>query len=190
MNINSIPNNLDLLHTELHDNDIICVSEPKLNSLVRTIDLVIDGFNIPIRKDRCTNNGGGLMIYMKCNIQFIRRQELENGEIVNIWIERSSLNKKFHFGLFYRPPNSLSEYWDSFESIPDMALDLNLDTLIMGDFNHDRLKLNNNSKLLRIMTKYNLQNMKYEPTRITSTSQVCIDLILTNHKLIIINIEV
>ena len=127
------------------------------------------------------------MIYI---LQFIRRQNLENGESENIWIEISSLNKKFLVGLFYRPPNSLSEYWDSFESILDMALDLNLDTLIIWDFNQDMLKLDNNSKFLRIMTKYNLQNMIYEPTRITSTTQTCIDLIPTNHKLIIINNEV
>ena len=60
----------------------------------------------------------------------------------------------------------------------------------MGDFNHDMLKFNPNSKLLRILTKYNIQNMINEPTRITQKSQTCIDLLLTNHSSIIINTEV
>ena len=66
VNINSIRNKTDLLSAELSDYyDIICVSETKLNDTVKTSDLEIDGFRIPLRKDRQINNGGMLMIYIK-----------------------------------------------------------------------------------------------------------------------------
>lgn len=61
----------------------------------------------------------------------------------------------------------------------------------MGDFNHDMLNHNNkNSKLVRLMSKHNIQNIINDPMRITPTSQTCIDLILTNHNSIVINTEV
>ena len=111
-NINSIRYNLDQLYAELHNYDIICVSETKLNPLIRNQDLELNGFFTPIRKDGDLNNGGGLIIYVKRNVHFIRRHDLESTEIENIWIEVTSLRKKFLLVLFYRPPNSLSEYWE------------------------------------------------------------------------------
>ena len=60
----------------------------------------------------------------------------------------------------------------------------------MGDFNHDMNSKNNANKLMKILNKFNVENMVTEPTRITDTSQTCIDLILTNHMSIINNIEV
>ena len=166
------------------------MSETKLNQNILNQDLELHGFHLPIRKDREENNGGGLLIYIKRNVHFERRQDLESNEIENIWAEVTCHQKKFLLGLFYRPPESPSEYWNLFENNIDIATDTNMDMLIMGDFNHDMLKFNPNSKLLRILTKYNIQNMINEPTRITQKSQTCIDLILTNHSSIIINTEV
>ena len=186
----ALDNKLDQLYTEFSSYDIICVSETKLNQNILNQDLELHGFHLPIRKDREENNGGGLLIYIKRNVHFERRQDLESNEIENIWAEVTCHQKKFLLGLFYRPPESPSEYWNLFENNIDIATDTNMDMLIMGDFNHDMLKFNPNSKLLRILTKYNIQNMINEPTRITQKSQTCIDLILTNHSSIIINTEV
>ena len=72
---------------------------------------------MPIRKDREINNGGGLIIYIKNNIFFKRRDDLENNSVENIWIEVQSHRNKFLLGLFYRPPNATTEYWDTFEDI-------------------------------------------------------------------------
>ena len=96
VNINSIRNKIDLLSAELSDYyDIICVSETKLNDTVKTFDLEIDGFRIPLRKDRQINYGGGLMIYIKNNLCFKRRTELESNDIENIWNEINFLKNKF-----------------------------------------------------------------------------------------------
>lgn len=102
-NINSIRNKIDHISAELSDYDIICISETKLNESVQTSKILIDGYMEPIRKDRVTNNGGGLAIYSKNNIFLSRRLDLENDNIENIWIEVHSLKNKFLLGLFYRP---------------------------------------------------------------------------------------
>lgn len=189
-NINGLRNKVDSVHAELSDNDIICVAETKLNDQFPTKQLFIEGFKMPYRKDRQINNGGGLLIYVKNNIYCRRRDDLEDIYCENIWLEVQSLKKKFLIGLFYRPPNSTIEFWDSFESNIEKASDLNLDLLILGDFNQDILNLNPSCHIYRIMSKFNLHNIINQPTRITATSKTCLDLIMTNHNSIINNYEV
>lgn len=189
-NINGIRHKIDSVGTELTEYDIICIAETKLNSTYETSKLELDGFKEPYRKDRDINNGGGLLIYVKNNIHSIRRIDLEDQYCENIWLEIRSLHKKFLVGLYYRPPNSSSEYWDAFESNIELVSDLNCDLLVLGDFNQDMHQTNSNNHLKQIMSKFNLTNLINEPTRITSTSKTCIDLILTNHKSIINTYEV
>lgn len=189
-NINSIRHKLDSIHIELSEYDILCIAETKLNDGYPTPQLEIEGYKTPYRKDRAYNNGGGLLIYVKNNVCSIRRQDLENNYCENIWLEIRSLKSRFLLGLFYRPPNSSAEYWDHFDSNIESASDLNNDIIIMGDFNQDMLQINVNNQLNRIMTKYNLKNIITSPTRITSSSQTCLDLILTNHNSIINNYEI
>ena len=95
---------------------------------------------MPLRKDRQINNGGGLTIYIKNNLCFKRRTELESNDIENIWIEINSLKNKFLVGLFYRPPNSQAEYWESFDENIEQVTDQNTNMIIFGDFNQDILK--------------------------------------------------
>lgn len=189
-NINGIRNKLDSLGAELSDYDIICIAETKLNNTYETSKLELAGFKEPYRKDRDVNNGGGLLIYVKSNIHSIRRNDLEDQFCENIWLEIRSSNKKFLLGLYYRPPNSTSDYWDYFENNIELVSDLNCDLLILGDFNQDMLKTNTNNHLKQIMSKFSLTNLINEPTRITPTSETCLDLILTNHKSIITTYEV
>ena len=187
VNINGLRNKVDLLNAELAEYDIICVSETKLNNLVETSKLEIDGFYEPIRRDRQFNNGGGLLVYIKNNIHFKRRLDIEHQYIENIWIQVCTLNKQFLLGLFYRPPGSTADYWESFETCLDSASDQNLDIIIMGDFNQDMMIKDSSVKLERILCKFNMVNLIDEPTRITDTTQTCLDLILTNHTSIIEN---
>ena len=76
-NINSIRNKIDDVSANLSDYDIICISETKLSDDIQTKNLLIDSYHDPIRKDRNTNNGGGLMLYMKNNIFYKHRPDLE-----------------------------------------------------------------------------------------------------------------
>ena len=130
------------------------------------------------------------MVYIKNNIFYKHRPDLENAELENIWLEIRSLKNKYMLGHFYRPPNPTSDFWEKFDSTIEKAAEENIDLIILGDFNQDILKINSNSPFLRILSKYNLQNIINEPTRVTNTTSTCIDLLLTNHKSIINNSQV
>ena len=67
------------------------------------------------------------------------------------------LKSKSLFGHFYRPPNATVDFWDKFDNTIEKASEENLDIIILGDLNHDILKTNSNSPLLRILSKYNLK---------------------------------
>ena len=189
-NINGLRNKIDDISVNLSEYDIICVSETKLNEHFQTTNLLIDSYHNPIRKDRNINNGGGLLIYIKNNIFYRHRPDLESADVENIWVEIRSLKNKYLIGHFYRPPNATVDFWDKFDSTIEKASEENLDLIILGDLNHDILKTKSNSPLLRILSKYNLQNMINEPTRVTNATSTCIDLLFTNHESIISDLKV
>ena len=162
----------------------------KPNTAVLTPNIEIDGFKTPIRKDRNLSNGSGLAIYTKNSIYSVRRQDLKNKNIENIWIEVNTFRYKFLTELFYRPPISTAEFWDILEDSFENASDLNHAMIILGDFNNDILSNNCNKKLERIMLKFNLHHIIKEATRLTENSETCLDLIMTNHKAIICNSEI
>ena len=87
----------------------------------------------------------GLWYIYKNNLCFKRRTELESNDIENIWIEINSLKNKFLVGLFYMPPNSQAEYWESFDENIELVTDLNTDMIILGEFNQDTLKTDKNN---------------------------------------------
>ena len=61
--------NGDFPYAELAEYDIICVSETKLNELVETSKLEINGFSEPISRDRQFNSAGGFFVFIKNNIE-------------------------------------------------------------------------------------------------------------------------
>ena len=69
-----------------------------------------------------------------------RRHDLEDTYWENIWLEVQSLKKGFLIGLFYRPPNSTTEFWDALESNIEKASELNLNLLILGDFDQEYIE--------------------------------------------------
>ena len=67
MNVNSLRNKTGLISTELGDHDSICITESRLNNTVSSSDITIDNFINPeaFRKDRLTDSGGGILIYIR-----------------------------------------------------------------------------------------------------------------------------
>ena len=57
------------------------------------------------RKDRQLKKGGGILVYIKENILYIRRKDLESESIEAIWIEICFCKtKSFLMCFIYRPP--------------------------------------------------------------------------------------
>ena len=92
-----------------------------------------------LRKDRMdTRNktGGGLILYLRKSLKYIRRQEYEISKIETIWAEISLPNSKpFLICSVYRPPNVKCEWIDLFEEELCIAQATGLEFILMGDFN-------------------------------------------------------
>ena len=100
-NVQSVFPKLDVLFVELCDLDILAFSETWPNSSVTNDDLLLQLYHSPERKDRIGDSHGGVMIYVRDTINYIRRRDLEPQRIECLWIELTLVL----FGLFYRPPN-------------------------------------------------------------------------------------
>ena len=57
--------------------DILCFSETHLDESIDSSSLVLEGFGLPIRKDR-SQHGGGVMIYISDLLVSKRRTDLED----------------------------------------------------------------------------------------------------------------
>jgi hypothetical protein len=68
-------------------------------------------------------------------------------------------------------------------------LDLNIPVILGGDLNIDMLG-NQCGHIEDILTRLNLENVVWEPTRITHTSATCINLFITNRPNLILDIKV
>ena len=127
---------LELLEAELIEFDILAFTETWLRPSVDTNELLLHSFNTPERKDREGDNGG-VMVYVKDCLHYRRRADSESRNIESIWIELTNNHKRVLFGLFYRPPNSDSNYFSDIEDSIALAVDSpGISEIIMtGDFN-------------------------------------------------------
>ena len=188
INACSVLTKLDLLELELSNSDIILISETHLNEDVKSDDLLLKGYQKPVRRDR-NRHGGGVAIFVKSNIYFCVKPEFNSDEIEILWIEICISNMRAMVGVLYRPPQSNVSYWQKFENNIQPIIDLNIPIFLGGDFNVDML-VSQSSHLGNILTRLNLVNVVQEPTRITSTSATCIDLIITNRPNLILDVNV
>ena len=127
---------VDILGTELFEFDILAFGETWLNPSVLSQDFHIQTFREPERKDRVGDSHGGVVIYVKENVHYRRRLDLEPRGVECIWIELLLKQKHILFGLFYRPLNSDMTYYTSLEDSIPLAVDTGTDDIIItGDFN-------------------------------------------------------
>ena len=102
-------------------------------------------------------------------------------QIESIWIEINLPHTKpILFCSVYRPPNSPTEWIDTFEiEVMKASSPHNPEILIAGDLNIDMYKVIP-KKWKHLCDFYNLEQMIQKPTRVTSDSETLIDHIYTN----------
>ena len=167
------------IKTDLSDNfDIISISETFLNEN-SSVNLKIEGFHEIIRRDRPTF-GGGIAIYIRENIVFKRKIQYDDRHLEILWLELNTIEGKMLICTAYRPPNYV-EFWEHLErNIETVKANENTKyILIMGDLNADFSDVNGDH-LLNLCAVQNLTCHISEPTRITPTSQTCLDQIISN----------
>lgn len=143
----------------------------------------MQSFYPPERKDRAGDSHGGVMLYVKDSLYYLRRRDLEPRGIECLWIELTLKHKHVLLGLFYRPPNSDSIYFSSIEDSIHLAVDTGItDIIITGDFNCNMLNAQLSVKVKNLCEEFSLSQTINQPTHYTEHSSSLIDIILTNNE--------
>ena len=162
--------------------DIFGLCETFLDQTVDNDILSMKGYSFE-RKDRSECNllqsekGGGIMIYIKQDVQFERRNDIESPDIESIWIDIKLKNSKpLSVCSVYRPPSSKAEWFESFSKQIEKALSISDEIYIMGDINVD-FKNNDlqNNTWKHVVELHDLQQLITVPTRVTAHSETTID---------------
>jgi hypothetical protein len=180
---------LDHIKCQLSDNyDIITLSETWLNNEIDNASLNLIGFQVPLRKDRFTNEGyGGVLAWVSIRLAVKRRLDFELNDLEAMWLEIRSHNNKFLLCIIYRPPNSTTLFWDRLQESFDLAMDSNIPyIMIIGDLNADPTTLEGRKLALFAESNFLTQHIT-EPTRITQTSKTIVDQCLSNFPHIVNN---
>ena len=173
--IDSISNNVDLFG--------ITVSH--LTPSINDSELQITNYNL-IRRDRELGQGGGVCVYIRNDLNYQRRHDLECKNIEHIWLEIFITHSKPILVCFlYRPPDTSKYLPINFNSELDNMLSITLsenkETLIAGDLNCDYAKIDCSKDLKDVLKLYNFKQVISKPTRITRISSSLIDIIATTH---------
>ena len=119
---------------------IVAVSETWLDSTFTDTEITLPGYNVQ-RKDR-NALGGGVCLYVKDNLAYNQRQDLESDDIESTWIELYlRKTKPIIVGCVYRPPTKRDFISKLQETISSVATSNEL--FILGDTNIN-LNLDNN----------------------------------------------
>ena len=106
-NINSITHGSrkDELESLAHNLNLaaICLTETKLDELVHDSCYTIQGYNIEYKHR--TRRGGGVCIYIRDDIPYIRASIIENKILEHVSIDLTVKGKKFNLNVIYRPPS-------------------------------------------------------------------------------------
>lgn len=184
LNINSLLAHIDELRLFMETStiDILAINETKIDPLIKNNEISITGFDV-VRRDRPTNGrfGGGVCLYVRANINYQIRNDLNDDllEMITIEITRPQ-TKSFLVSTWYRPPSSTSDLYNAFESTIDKIDITNLDYYLLGDINCDFSDPAKASVLSSIFDVYGLTQLIDEPTRITHNTKTIIDLCVTN----------
>ena len=95
----------ELVGSELRNFNIICLTETWLGPNTTDEAMRIDDYSL-YRRDRPTENHGGVCVYIKEDIYSRRRTDLELPHVERVCVEINIHHKKILIGTFYRPPNS------------------------------------------------------------------------------------
>ena len=96
-NVQSIVPKLDMILAELFDIDVLAFMETWLNRNIDSDDISLISFHHPERKDRIADSHGGVIVYIKDSIQYVRRRDLEPNGVACIWVELTLRQKHVLF---------------------------------------------------------------------------------------------
>ena len=182
LNVRSVLSKLDKLIAlcSVYNYHVVCIVESWLSGDVSNSELYIPGYEI-FRRDR-DRHGGGILIFVKSDlcpspITYSSRCFSTNLEFFQLTVE--FYKSKFCIAVFYRPPSSDVDYFDTFCNIVENLDIVNFSNFILvGDFNIDYLSASHHlfPRLKCLCELLSLHQVVTEPTHSSpSGNQTLID---------------
>ncbi|CAF1023402.1 unnamed protein product, partial [Brachionus calyciflorus] len=139
-------------------------------------------YNI-IRRDRLSNTGGGVLVFLKKEYKIIL-QEI-HPELELIYLKVRIRDVFSNFICCYKPPSTKNKlFFDSLELFL-LSLDLTTDLFVIGDMNADPNKGDQSNYLNKFIKNFKLNNSVNEFTRVAKYGEKytksTIDLVLSNN---------
>ena len=107
LNVNSITHGSrrDEIESLAHQLNLaaICLTETKLDDLVHDSCFAIQGYNIEYKHR--TRKGGGVCIYIRDDIPYVRASRVESKVLEHVSIDMTVRGKKTNLNVLYRPPS-------------------------------------------------------------------------------------
>ena len=168
---------------------LLTISESKLDDTIAECTYSIPGYNMETRhRDR---HGGGIMLFIRDNIPYCRKETLESKTIEHVAIDLNIGGKKYAVNVIYRPPNESPEDHTTFlTDINATLIKINkhkaYTKIICGDFNFGSAAYNFHgglrpkpldSKAPVLFTDNGFNQLIDIPTRYVKNSTSLIDLI-------------
>ena len=186
-NINGFVRKLDKVKTFLSDSknsvNILCLSETHTNSTIKKAELEIPNYVLE-RKDRWKGKHGGVSMYLRDDVSYRRREDLEIEGLEILWVEIFvPKSKSLLVCSTYRPPDT-SKYIDKnfvekFNSMLDAISAENRETIMCGDYNINYKVSNDHIDLKNLVKMHGFSQIIKSFTRITKRSRTLIDLFYT-----------
>jgi exonuclease III len=174
-----------LLKTELKHVNVICLTEHWQNDQNISCT-IISGFKLVSAFCRSSSKHGGSGIYVKDGLvtreisHFTGICEEKNFEMCLIELPMY----KLHIVCIYRSPDGqLNKFLNKLELVIQKLVNKNKTLLPCGYWNIDFLRENNDQKdVTDLLLRYNLVNTVKSPTRITTSTNTLLDVIIINKK--------
>lgn len=144
-----------LLQETLKDIHIFGITESHLNESIEDKELHIAGYDI-VRNDGKQGSGSGVCAYIRNDLSWQRRPDLEYSKIEAIWIEIFiPKSRPILICFMYRPPDTsryLNQDFDTlFSDVMYVSIAENKELVLAGDLNCDYMKPSNNKALKNVI---------------------------------------
>ena len=187
INANSIAGfKFDEIRSWLESNyfDLSVITETKIDNIFSNGQFHVNGFRM-LRNGR-TRGGGGIAVFIRSNVPFMREKKLENSTGTETLAVRVKLAKSWTTAVgLYRPPSLIKSTWrPELQNILETVTMNSESVFCLGDFHCDMLDLNRPPKdgrdLADIMDVFDFENLIHEATRITKTSESLLELMISS----------
>ena len=184
LNINHATNKTDDISSLILNHGkpfhILGLSESRLTETIQDTDLDIPGYNI-IRNDPSKSKETGILVYISESVNFKSLPHLQTFGVESLWLEvKLKRTAPILIGFCYRNPTERINWMDNFSSMMDAVSLESKEIILLGDFNIDLSKTNN--QWTQVINSFNLHQLIKTPTRVTSHSQTIIDHIYVSNQ--------